>query len=231
MEDKPKECSCIECTFKSTPVSLLEEKELTNLCNSCVHIEFKAGENIIRQGAFTTNIAYMTRGLAKVHMEGPLKRDEIIKITKAPAFIGAPSVFSDRVFHYSVTSLTDSKVCFIDYQLFDKLLLENGEFARELIKELSADLIKQFHSCVNKTQKRLNAYIAEVLLYFAESIFESNDFHLPLSRNEFAQLVGSTRETITRVFHDFAELQILEINKDHLKINDVKKLNDISRLG
>lgn len=231
MEDKPKECSCFECKFKSTPVSLLDEEELKYLCNNCVHIDFKEGENIIRQGAFTTNIAYMTSGLAKVHMEGPLKKDEIIKITKAPAFIGAPSVFSDRVFHYSVTSLTDAKVCFIDYQIFDKLLLENGEFAKELIKELSSDLVKQFHSCVNKTQKRLNAYIAEVLLFFAESIFESNDFHLPLSRNEFAQLVGSTRETITRIFHDLAEMGILNIQKDRIKIINTEKLSDISRLG
>lgn len=231
MEDKPKDCSCIECSFKSTPVSLLEEDELTELCNNCVHIDFKAGENIIRQGAFTTNIAYMTRGLAKVHMEGPLKRDEIIKITKAPAFIGAPSVFSDRVFHYSVTSLTDAKVCFIDYQIFDKLLLENSEFAKELIKELSSDLIKQFHSCVNKTQKRLNAYVAETLMYLSEDVFGKNDFHLPLSRSEFAQLVGSTRETITRIFHDFSEMKILEIHKDYIKIVDTEKLSDISRLG
>lgn len=231
MDNKPKDCKCIECLFKSTPVSLLSEVELNNLCSNCIHIEFKAGENIIRQGAFTTNIAYMTKGLAKIHMEGPLKRDEIIKITQSPSFIGVPSVFSGRVFHYSVTSLTEAKVCFVDYQCFEKFLLSNGEFAKELIKELSSDLIKQFHSCVNKTQKRLNAYVAEILLYFSESIFDNQDFNLPLSRNEFAQLVGSTRESITRILHDFCELKILEINKEHIKIIDKDKLSSISKFG
>lgn len=231
MEDKIEGYNCINCAFKSGPVSLLKENELTELCNNCVHIDFKASENIIRQGAFTTNIAYMMKGLAKVHMEGPLGKDEIIKITKAPAFIGAPSVFAGRVFHYSVTSITEATVCFIDYQVFEKFFIENSKFAKELLKELSSDLLKQFHSCVNKTQKRLNAYIAEVLLFFAESIFESNEFHLHLSRSEFAQLVGSTRETITRVFHDFSEMKILEIDKDYIKIIDSEKLDDISKLG
>ena len=229
MDNKPKDCKCVECAFKSTPVSLLKEKELAALCNNCIHINFKAGENIIRQGAFTTNIAYMTSGLAKVHMEGSLNKDEIIKITKSPAFIGAPSVFSGRVFHYSVTSLTDSKVCFIDYPVFEKLVLENGEFAKELIKELSNDLIKQFHSCVNKTQKRLNAYIAEVLLYFAESIFENDEFNLTLSRSEFAQLVGSTRETVTRILHDFTVDGLITMDGKSFKILNSELLNKISR--
>lgn len=231
MEKSLKECKCIECSFKSTPVSILNEVELNTLCNNCIHIEFNAGENIIRQGAFTTNIAYMTKGLAKVHMEGPLKKDEILKITKSPSFIGVPSVFSGRVFHYSVSSLTKAEVCFIDYKCFEELLLNNGKFATELIKNLSSDLISQFHCCVNKTQKRLNAYVAEMLIYFSESIFENLDFNLPLSRNEFAQLVGSTRETITRILHDFCEMKILEIKKDHVKIIDTEKLNTISKFG
>ena len=110
-----------------------------------------------------------------------------------------------------------------------KLVLENGEFAKELIKELSTDLIKQFHSCVNKTQKRLNAYIAEVLLYFAESIFENDEFNLTLSRSEFAQLVGSTRETVTRILHDFTVDGLITMDGKSFKILNSELLNKISR--
>lgn len=231
MENKKKECKCIECSFKSIPVLLLGKSELSCICNNCTQIKFKAGENIIRQGGFTTNIAYMTKGLAKMHMEGPLKKDEIIKIIKSPSFLGASSVFSGRVIQFSVSSLTEAEVCFIDYPCFEELLLNNGEFAKEIIKELSSDLIQQVHNDVNKSQKRLNAYVAEILIHFSESIFNDNDFHLPLSRNEFAQLVGSTRETVTRIFHDFSEMKILEINKEHIKIIDKEKLISISKFG
>ncbi|NOQ24170.1 MAG: helix-turn-helix domain-containing protein [Bacteroidales bacterium] len=228
MNNKAKDCKCLECSFKSIPVSLLAENELNTLCSNCIQIEFKAGENIIKQGGFTTNIAYMTKGLAKIHMEGPLKKEEIIKIVKSPSFIGVPSVFTGRVFHYSVTSLTETSVCFIDYPYFEKLLLSNGEFAKELIKELSFDLVQQFKTGVNKSQKRVNAYVAEVLLDFSENIFDDQNFQLPLSRNEFAYLVGSSRETVTRILHDFTEEGLINVNGKSFKILNSELLHKIS---
>ncbi|MCK5169668.1 MAG: Crp/Fnr family transcriptional regulator [Bacteroidales bacterium] len=229
MENYSENCRCEKCAFKSLPVAVLKKKELKILSENSIHINFNAGENIIRQGAFTTNIAYQTVGLSKIYMRGPLKKDEIIKIAKSPSFIGIPSVFTDKIFHYSVTALTQSEVCFVDYQYFEKLLLNNGKFATELLKVLSSDLINQYYSCVNKTQKCLNAYIAEILLYLADSIFNSKEFKLPLTRNEFAQLVGSTRETVTRILHDFTEDGLISMEGKLFKILNVELLDKISR--
>ena len=231
MENYKEDCRCEKCAFKSSPVSILNEEELSFLSKNSIHIKFNAGENIIRQGSFTTNIAYQTVGLSKIYMRGPLKKDEIIKIAKSPSFIGVPSVFTDKVFQYSVSALTQAEVCFIDYKCFEKLLVDNGRFAIELVKVLSNDLINQFYSCVNKTQKSLNAYIAEMLIYFSDRIFNNYEFILPLTRSEFAQLVGSTRETVTRILSDFMEAGLIKIDGKSISILKPELLDKISRTG
>ncbi|MFO8235849.1 MAG: Crp/Fnr family transcriptional regulator [Bacteroidales bacterium] len=227
--EKPiQDCRCQGCNFKSIPASILNNEELKILCNNSVHIEFQPGEKIIKQGSFTTNIVYLTQGLAKLHMTGPLNKDEILKIAKSSVFIGVPSVFADRIFHYSVSALTKCEACFIDFNSFEQLVKDNGTFAHELIISLSEDVIGHFHRCVNKTQKNKTGYIAEILLDFADNYFESNDFTLPLSRAEFGELIGSSRETVIRILQEFINDGLIKDEGKKITIIEKEKLEKIS---
>ena len=150
------EIRCNDCIVKSIPAEKLTIEELDILNNNCARITFKKGENIIKQDAFTTNIVYIKSGMVKEHMKGPSGKDEILKISKAPAYIGVPSVLGGRIHKYSCTALELTSVCFIDLHVFNDLLLTNPFFSRELILNLSRDLLEHFTHCVNKTQKQFH---------------------------------------------------------------------------
>lgn len=228
VKNKKGECQCIRCMVKAEPVSSLEDQEVKLLCDNSVNIEFKAGEKIIKQGAFTTNIVFIKSGLVKIHLTGPLKREEILKIEKGPTFAGIPSVFADRVHKYSVTALEDIDACFIDLNTFKNFIEKNGKFATEIIVTLSNDIISHFKRCVNKTQNQLTACFSEALIYFADYVFEKDEFQLPLTRSEFGAFIGTTRETVTRMFHDFAQDKIIEVKTKTIKILNKEILYKIS---
>ncbi|MCF8228396.1 MAG: Crp/Fnr family transcriptional regulator [Bacteroidales bacterium] len=216
---------------RSIPVSVLSEKELEIFCNNSVKIFFQKGERIIKQGTFSSNITFIKSGIFKMHINGPLNRDEILKIGKGPAFIGIPDVFVSRTHNYSVSALTNTDACFIDFEGFSYLIENNGQFATEILKTLSYDLLDHFSRCVHKTQKQLTAFLAEALLFFMDTIYESDEFEIPLTRSEFGAYIGTTRETITKIIHDFTKDKIIEVNGKSILILNKNILQKISNTG
>lgn len=231
METIVKDNACKDCAVKSSTVFNLNEEELDQLCSNSTEIKFQKGERIIKQGAFTQNIVFIKSGIIKVHLTGPIQKDVILKIDKGPIFVGVPDVFANKVHSYSVTALNDTTACFIEYKGYEYLIQNNGMFALELIKTLSYGIVSHYQYCVNKLQKQLTATFADALLYFSDNLFESDEFHLPLTRVEFGEYIGTTRETITKIIHDFAKDHLIEVDGKKIKIVKKDILRKISKAG
>jgi len=228
---REQEIKCKDCMVKSIPAEKLSKEQLNMLNSNCARISFKKGENIIKQGAFSTNIVYIKSGLVKEHMKGPNGKDEIMKITKAPAYIGVPSALGGRIHHYSCSAVENTSACFIDLHIFNELLLTNPYFSRELILNLSKDLLEHFTKCVNKTQKQLHGSLAETILYLSEKIYRSDSFSLSLTRAEVGELIGTTRETVTRILHEYTENGLISVQGKNIKILKKDMLQRISDAG
>ncbi len=231
MREIIKDNPCKDCAVKSNTVFSLNEEEVLILCNNSTEIHFHKGERIIKQGTFTQNIIFIKSGIFKLHLTGPLHKDEILKIDKGPIFVGAPDVFANKVHSYSVTALSDTVACFIEYTGYKYLVQNNGKFALELIKTLSQGIVSHYKYCVNKMQKQKVASFAEALLFFADKIFENDKFQIPITRVEFGEYIGTTRETITKIIHDFTVDSIIEVEGKNIKILNKELLKKISRAG
>ena len=222
--------NCRLCGFKSLAAQHLKGEELDKLGKNCAMAQFKAGDVIFKQDALSSNIIYIRTGFVKIHMKGPDK-ESILRISKAPTYLGMPTTFGDRINNYSATALSDLSVCFIDINAFKDFIYHNGDFAYEIILELCRNELYHFHRCLNLTQKQLNGRIADALLYFANQIFEKDDFEMILNRNEFGDLVGATRESVSRVLAQFHEDKLIDLNAKYIRLLNRKSLEMISRNG
>jgi len=223
-----KEIRCKDCIVKSNLMFNLNDKELDILCKNSTEIIFQKGEKIIKQGAFTQNIVFVKKGVVKIHLRGSIQKDEILKIEKGPVFVGVPDVFANNTHTYSITALEETKACFIEYAGFEYLIENNGKFALEIIKDLSLATVKHYAFYVNKTQKQLTALFADALIYFADIIYKSDSFSLPLTRSELGEYIGTTRETVTKIIHDFSVDKIITVNGKKISLlnrNIIKKIS------
>ncbi len=231
MREINKDNPCKDCAVKSSTVFNLNNEELEILCNNSTEIRFQKGERIIKQGTFTQNIIFVKSGIFKLHLTGPIHKDEILKIDKGPLFVGVPDVFANKVHSYSVTALNDTIACFVEYPGYKYLIQNNGKFALELIKTLSKGIVGHYQYCVNKMQKQLTATFAEALLYFSDYIFENDEFEIPLTRVEFGEYIGTTRETVTKIIRDFTTDHIIEVEGRNIRILNKDILQKLSNAG
>ena len=221
---------CLDCNVKSSAVQYLTDAQLHQLGNKSVEVHFESGEVIFKQNALSSNIIYLKNGLVKLYMKGP-SREQILKIVRAPAYLGIPTTVGDKVNHYSAMALDHTEACFIDLSTFRELIHANGNFAWEIILTLCRYELGQFHRCINLTQKQLNGKLAGTLLFLANDIYESNSFHLHLTRLELADIIGTTRESISRILQTFVEDNLINVSGKTITLLNKEKLKIISQTG
>jgi CRP-like cAMP-binding protein len=230
-EFETKRTTCHDCQDKSCAAAILSRNELEQINFNSRESEVKKGEIILHEGSLTSHIIYLKTGLAKEFVKPGMGREQILSIVKEHTYLGLSSLFGDRINHYSYSALEDIKVCYIDINIFNALIKQNGGFAYEILVSLSRDSLNNFHRFINQTQKRIYGRVADAILYFARIIYEENEFTLPFSRKEFADLIGVSRESATRVLTKFKDEGIISINGRCIEIKKMELLEQISKMG
>ena len=222
--------NCNDCEFNQKAVSTLKNNSFEELNSNHAVVCFSKGDAIIKQGTFSTNVVFLRKGLVKLHIAGP-HHEQIVRLVKAPSYLGLPTTFGDKINQYSVTSIANSEVCFIDINTFKKIIKENQDFSYEIILDLCKSELESFRRCANRTQKQNRGNIAAFLLELSDVIFESDEFTLPLSQSEIGNLVDTTRESVSRIFTEFDNDKLIELKGKNIQILNKNSLELISKNG
>ncbi len=73
--------------------------------------------------------------------------------------------------------------------------------------------------------------MADALLEFSDKIFMSDTFTIPLTQAELANLVDTSRESVSRVLTEFDKDEIIKIKGKQIEIVNKKSLKLISQNG
>jgi CRP-like cAMP-binding protein len=222
--------TCNNCSIKCAAANSLHPEQFEVMENNSVEVHFKKGDNIFREGALSLNVAFLKSGIVKIHMHGPV-REKILRIVKAPSYLGLPTSFGDKINQFSATAIVDTTACFIDINLFRNFIYNNGKFAYEIIVELCENELNDYQRYTSQSQKQIPGLVAETLLCMSEKIFKDSCFIFPLTQNELGDLVGTSRESVSRVLSDFSSNKIIEFQGKELKILKKDTLKQISEKG
>ena len=231
MEKKPgitactiseKRCPCFD---KLTP----DQRKL--LDDNSVVIKYRKGETICKQGGFVSHVMFLEKGLAKVVIDNR-ENSLVLKIICDGNLIGLSSVSEERnTYHYSVVTYVESDVMQIDLGVFRKLLSVNAEFSKEVIDILTANSVQIYGRFFCLTNKQAYGRLADILLCLSDRVFRNNEFSLPLSRKDLAELSGMSQETVIRILKKFSDEDIIQLDGKTISIKDYEKLAYISETG
>lgn len=216
------QCSC----FKK-----LNDEEIKLLNDNSVIVRYKKGEVICKQGSLVSQVLYMVKGLAKVYIENE-DRSLILKMIPDESLFGLDSISeANNKIPYSVSAYIDSDVKQINLATFRTVLSQNAEFAMEIINILNSNNLQISGRFFCLTHKQSYGRLADTLLCFANRIFYSDSFDIPISRQDLADISGLSAETVVRMLKKFTQEGLLSINGKNFKILDLKKLEQISDKG
>lgn len=224
--------SCVNCNLKSNIVSILNQKELCILGEGCLKVVFKKGETIFKEGTPSHNIAYIRSGFVKLSKKGLGAKDFILSIAKQGSFPDIRNLNrKNRINYFSGFAVTDSEVCFIDRTCFENLLKQNGTFALEVISYIFDDEMNYFDRFLNNVQQQVPGRLANALLYFSRKVYSGSEFDLNLTKTELGSLIGTSRESVTRLLKEFHEMGLIKAERNRITIVDDNRLEEIKQKG
>ena len=224
-------CECNDCVVRDLMFSHMPSEGSRFVCKTKIEKPYKKGDIIVKSGDEIRNLICIKEGLIKIYRSHKRNSDQIISISKPFEFTYLLSIFSDTHYNYNISALEDTTVCFISLDNIMKMISENGSFALSLLQKLSTATDNVIKNFTNLNQKNLRGRVAYILLFFADEIYKSQIFNLPVSRKEIAELIGMTAENVIRIMSEFRKEGIIRIRTKEIEIKDYQRLILIMEQG
>ncbi|NOY36365.1 MAG: Crp/Fnr family transcriptional regulator [Chlorobi bacterium] len=223
--------SCRNCHIHSEAYGVLKPPEMEQFEKGCTQVHFEKRDKVTTEGVPTSHVLYLKKGLLKFCLKGSGGKDLILQIMSPGSFVGLHDVFAGKVRYCSAIALTNATVCFISHDVFTMLIRNNGDFALEILKYISLEEIKYFVRFLNMQEKQVNGRVAEMIVYLADEIFHTNRFTIALTQSEMGTMIGTTRESVSRVIKEFRDDGILSWHHQTIEILNKDLLVKISKAG
>jgi len=223
--------SCIVVNSHASCFDVLNENERALLDENKTSVEYRKGEMIAKQGAFASHVIFLEEGLVKVYLEGEQK-DLIVKIVPSQHFVGLSSIYEgNSLFRYSTASFVETKVNLYDREIFVKLLRNNPEFAYKIVSIVNENASQVYGRFYCLMRKQAHGRLADLLLCLADRVYKQKKFFLPISRGDFADLTGLSVESVSRIFKEFKDEELIDIQGSNFEILNSDSLIKISSYG
>jgi CRP-like cAMP-binding protein len=219
------------CDIQAPCFQALTTEEVDLIQASKTQVLFRKGDNLTKQGAFSSYCLFFVDGLAKQYLEGGSSKSFNLRIVLPGEFVGLSSVFLRSPFQYSCTALTDCKAILIEREAISNLLLSNGSFCFNLTRrycEQNANLLNSLNTVV---YKQMNGRLAETLLYLNNLKTTAPDIFQLLSRKDLADFSGNSTESTVKLLKSFEKDGLIELRDKDILLLQLQSLQEISRVG
>lgn len=222
---------CEQCIIRQfNSLKALTKDELVRISNCKTDTIVKKGEIIFSEGDFVNGVYCIKDGICKLSKLSENGRDQIVKLIVKGDLLGQRSLVSQEAANLTATALNDMEVCFIPRSEIIADLSKNPKFTMDVLKDMALDLKNADDTIVDMAQKSVVQRLSEMLLYIHDSfdLDEEGMLGVILSREDYANLVGTATESAIRILSQFKKDGLIETSGKRIKIIDKDKLSRIS---
>ena len=223
---------CHKCTSVNCFVKKYCTGELLNLISETKNQNFyKKGDIIFREGNSMLGIHFIQQGGVKVVTPNLNGREQVVRLGSDGNILGHRVLGNDK-YYFNAIALMDTNVCFVETEIFRNTCLSNPDFAYNLILFYALELRRTELRVKYQAQMNIREKVAEAFVYLNE-IFGTNPatktLNIDLSRQEIADIAGTTPEQVSRQLSDFENEKLISRERREIQILNVIGLKNIVR--
>ncbi|MGA2000753.1 MAG: Crp/Fnr family transcriptional regulator [Terriglobales bacterium] len=176
------------------------------------------------EGQMPRGLYLLCRGRVKLSVSSSDGKTMILKIAEPGEVLGMHAVVSNQPYELTAETVQPCQVVFIKREDFQKFLEEHGSACLQAARHLSDnchnayDMIRAIglsHSASEKLARMLLELASE-----GEATREGIRVKLALTHEEIAQVIGTSRETVTRLLGAFRKKQMASLRGSTLLIKN-----------
>ncbi len=219
--------------LRALPVfGTLPRDDLALLARQCRSDRFKAGEYVFHEGDPCTRVWLIYKGQVKIIRHDENGREVVPEILSDGEAFGGGTIFFT---HQPATAqaLTDLETISFPCEVYADFLQEHPEVALGFIRMLGSRL-QTFMVMSVLTGERVERRLAHILLKFGERTGqpdrEGTLITIPLSRQDLADMAGTTIETAIRIMSRFRTEGLAKTRRGgYIVLLDCDRLRQLAR--
>ncbi|HUS86548.1 MAG TPA: Crp/Fnr family transcriptional regulator [Bacteroidales bacterium] len=209
----------------------LSDKEKQELSQKVTFMGFTRHDILFKQNMPSDHVVYVLNGLIKIFKTGRNERLICISLAGPGMFAGLSSTFGSKDYKHSSSAIENTTALMIRKEALNELIRTNGSFAASLFRIISSEVLDISDKLVNFSVKQLPGRVADLIRYFSEDVFRNNEFSVPLTRQEMAELIGTTKESLIRTLNEFKHDKIIDLEGKYIRILSPELIILLSELG
>ncbi len=201
-------------------------------------MKFGRGEIIFQEGDRASGFYIVAKGKIKVFKLSFEGKEQILHIYGPGHTFGEVPVFEGKSFPASSMALEASTILFLPRDSFVELLTASPALAMNMLADLSRRLRAFTVQIENLSLKEVPARLAAYIITLAQEAAEKNGTEkmpekvtLPISKAQLANLIGTTPETVSRIFKKMADADLIKVQTKDILIQDLDGLSELSEIG
>ncbi len=194
---------------------------------------YPEGALLFSEGQLARGVYILLRGRVKLSVVSGEGRSLIVRIAESGDALGLTACVLGQPYELTAESLSPCQVAFIRQEDLLRLLRDDSEGCFRVAEQISREYRAACRelSCVGMSRSA-HWKLANLLLGWCPEKDE-NDGRMPvvklsLTHEEIAQMVGTSRETVTRVLTRFRKANLIEIHGSTLVIRDKAGLRNLA---
>jgi len=225
--------SCADCTVRqnhlfcnmSTPtLAAIDTVKFTSV--------YPKGSVIFVEGEAPRGVFILCSGKVKLTTSSSEGRTLIVKVAQPGDVLGASATILGRSYELSAETIEPAQLNFIRREDFLRLLSAHTEACMHTAQQLS----EKYHAAQREIRtlglsQTTGEKLARLVLDWCESegaeTARGTRLQVLLTHEEIAQMIGTTRETVTRLLSDWRRKKLIEIKGSNFFVRDTAQFSEM----
>jgi len=216
----PNDCS--HCLLRREGDFCQLPHQVQSLLSNMGHITlYPAGSTLLKEGQIPQGVYVVCSGRAKLSVQARDGKNVILKIAENRMVLGLSAIVSGRPIPMTVTTIDFCQIKFVERENFMRLLESDDRIAFTCAALLAQEVVETFDDVHDLLLARSSTEkLARLLLSWVADEPRNRDLRVPAeyTHEEMAQMIGSSRETVTRLLCDMRRKELIRIEGSTLVI-------------
>ena len=193
---------------------------------------YPKGSVLFVEGEAPRGVFVLCGGRVKLTTSSSEGRTLIVKVAEPGEVLGASATILGRSYELSAETIEPSQLNFIRREDFLRLLTAHTEVCLHTAQQLS----EKYHAAQREIRslglsQTTGEKLARLVLDWCESGGDETPrgirLQVLLTHEEIAQMIGTTRETVTRLLSDWRRKKMIEIKGSNFFVKEHAQLSDM----
>ncbi len=226
--------SCLTCKLRSDRIFCdLPPAALQTFENIKFATAYPPGAVLFVEGQMPRGIFVLCKGSVKLSISSPSGRTMIVKLAEPGEVLGLSATISGKPYEITAETIDPCQVNFVKRDDFLRFLKDDVEACFKVAEQLG----EKYHNACKEVRalglshsaaEKLATLLLEWTSKNGEATKAEPRLKLRLTHEEIAQMIGTSRETVSRLFADLKKRQIVQSKGSTLVICNTSALRDIA---